>query len=375
MDFLISAFFILLSFGQLARIELFSSVAFLSYEVVMMLVVGLFLFEKRKDTRSYLTNNIIKAFEIFLGTLGISFLVSLSIHSVSENFVAFAYLARIILYGLFFIAVLSVKKPVLDRGLQLFIFATITFSLIQYVFVPSIQFLEPWGWDPHVMRVVGTFLDPTSAGIILSLLFFYILIQKPMSFRAKRGIWVWILTLLSLIFLILLTYSRITYIGIIAGFFHLLFKGYRVKLVTMLIAFFLISIPFLPRVSGESTNLQRTFSISSRSADIKKGIEIWKGNPNLGIGYNHIPSIKANNTAFDHSDSAYSSSYVTILATAGVVGLGVFLYLLWSLYRYSSLLGKTLTVLISVTSLVENVFLLNVVLAVYLVLIALEDNR
>ncbi len=375
MKFLLPAFFILLSFGQLARIELFSSVAFLSYEIVMMLVVGLFLLGKRKDIRSHLTNNIVKAFGIFLGTLGISFLVSLPIHSVSENFVAFAYLVRIILYGLFFIAVLSVKKFVLERGLQLFTFATITFSLIQYVFVPNIQFLASRGWDPHVARVVGTFLDATSAGIILSLLFLYIVLRHPESLDWGRRISAWTLALISLFILILLTYSRITYIGFIIGLMYLFLRKYRVKFVSTLIVLFLLCIPFLPQVPGESTNLQRTFSINSRLADIQQGIKVWQQNPLLGVGFNHIPSVKGANTARDHSDSAYSSSFVTILATAGLEGLGAFLYLLWSLYRYSSLLGKTLTVLMVATSFVENVFLLNVVLAVYLVLIALEDNR
>lgn len=382
MNILLYLFFILLSFGQLGRIELFSSVAILSYEIVMILIFALFVSNKWKEIRACSENNRVKAFGIFVGILNISLLVSLPIYSVNENVVALAYLARLILYGLFFVTLLSLQKSILERGLKLFTFATISFSLIQYIFVPNIQFLASQGWDPHMARVVGTFLDATPAGIIFSLLFFYILIRKPLSFRAnkslpagRQGISVWIFSLISLFLLILLTYSRITYIGFIGGFLYLLLRRYRVKLVSTLIALFFLSIPFMPQVPGESTNLQRTFSINSRLNDMKQGIVVWQQNPLLGIGYNHISSVKGGNTARNHSDSAYSSSFVTILASSGVVGLGAFFYLLWSLYRKGSLLTQSATVTIVVASLVENVFLLNVVLTVYLVLIALEDNR
>lgn len=375
MNVLLNAFFILLSLGQIGRIELFSSVAILSYEVVMSLVVALFLCTKWREFRVYRKNNHIKALGLFIGILSISFVVSLPAHSLVENAIAIAYLARLILYGLFFITLSSLRKTVLERGLQVFIFATVSFSLIQYLFIPNLQFLEPRGWDPHVGRAVGMFLDPTAAGIIFSLLFFYIILRHPESADRRRRISTWTLALISLFFLILLTYSRITYIGFVSGLVYLLVKSYRAKVVLTLIAFFLICIPFLPRIPGESTNLKRTFSINSRIADMQQGITVWQKHPLLGIGYNHIPSIKGGDTARNHSDSAFSSSFVTMLATSGVVGLGAFVYLLWSIYRKGSLVTQSATIIIALTSLMENVFLLNVVLAVYLILIALEDNR
>lgn len=375
MNVLLQAFFILLSLGQLTRLELFSSVAILGYEFIMLLIVLLAFITKWNIIKSVVQKTQVKAFVFFLGILSLSLLASLPRYIMHENIEAFAYLVRLILYALFFMTLFSFKTIALEKGLKILTILTILFSFAQYIFIPNLQFLESRGWDPHVGRVVGMFLDPTAAGTIFVLLFFYFLVQQVTCKQWYGKMSVSVVMLSSLFFLILLTYSRVTYIGFVSGLLYLLYRQYRPRLVLSVLIIFFICIPLLPRVSGESTNLQRTYSISTRLTDIKKGIVLWQQHPMLGIGYNHIPALKNVNSASNHSDSAFSSSFVTIMATSGLLGLGACIYLFLQIFRKGTLLTQNVTIIIVLTSFIENVFLLNVVLAVFLVLVAFKDNR
>ncbi len=299
---------------------------------------------------------------IFLGALTVSYGVSLLFHPLTANIVAGAYLLRLFLYFGFFAALKLVKKEILEKGLFIFSSLTILFSYLQYFLLPSIKFLEPFGWDPHEFRVFGTFLDVTPAGVIFILLFLWLLLKR------HKGA-------LLLIPLILLTYSRITYIGFIFSLLFLLTKNIYAKLVLVILVLFISCIPFLPRPPGESTNLERVFSIEARFIDMRKGIALWQQHPIIGVGYNQIPEYKSSTSSFeDHGKGAYSSSFVTILASSGVLGFGAFIILLWSLFKRKSLLIQVTSGVVSITSLFDNVFLTSFVLAVYLVLVALEDD-
>ena len=131
----------------------------------------------------------------------------------------------------------------------------------------------------------------------------------------------------------------------------------------------------LPKLPGESTNLHRTFSISSRIQNMQKGLAYWKDNKVFGVGYNQLSSLVPSSGPYDHADSAFSSSYITILASAGLVGFLAFPFLVMRLYMNTSATGKILFSILAVSSVFDNVFLMGSVLAVFIPLIALEDNR
>lgn len=314
-----------------------------------------------KSTRS--------AISIFIGVLTLSYLLSVTRYLPVQNLLAGAYLLRVWLYLLFFLALKQSPKSLLLKGVTLYTVLTIIFSYIQFTFFPNISQLPSslisLGWDPHEFRVFGTLLDVTPAGVILVLLFFWTLMKNSkLSF--------------AIFPLILLSYSRITYIAFIFGLLFMLIKEIKIKQVTLILAAFLIVIPLLPRLPGESTRLERTFSIDSRLQDMKQGIFVWQKNALVGIGYNHIPEYKNGESLGEknpnHGQTAYSSSFVTMLASAGAIGFGAFLYLGWKFYKSTSSLGQIVTSVLAVSSLFDNVFLMNFVLAVFLVLIALEDD-
>jgi len=105
---------------------------------------------------------------------------------------------------------------------------------------------------------------------------------------------------------------------------------------------------------------------------VKRGIALAIKHPVLGIGYNHLREFKE---PASHGGGAFSSSFVTIFATAGVFGLLAFMYLLHSIYRKGTILEKVFIVIVASTSLFDNVFLSNFVLVIFLVLIAFEGDR
>lgn len=375
MKFLLSLFFILLAFGQLARISIYPSITVASYEfVIPFIVLTTLLYVTFDETklRSYFSNNMVRAWSIFLEVLLMSLLFSLHKFTTAQNMVAAAYLIRFALYGALFFSLRTVKKNILEQGIHLFTGLTIFFSCVQYFLFPRMQALTKLGWDPHEFRVFGSFLDVTTTGMILCLLFFYYL-MKHVLIENRRLMSVAVISMLFL--LILLTYSRITYIGMAVGLILLMAKKIQIKAVIGIAMAFIIGIFILPKLPGESTNLQRTFSISSRIQNMQKGLAYWKDNKVFGVGYNQLSSLVPSSGPYDHADSAFSSSYITILASAGLVGFLASLFLVMRLYMNTSATGKILVSILAVSSVFDNVFLMGSVLAVFIPLIALEDNR
>lgn len=375
MNVLLCIFFVFLSLGQLARISVYPSISILSYEFVIPFILLVTLAKSTFDEtkfRNYFSNNTVRAWSMFLEALLLSLIISLHKFTYAQNIIAAAYLIRLVLYGALFFSFKSIKKTLIERGIHLFTGLTIFFSCVQYFLFPRMQTLTKLGWDPHEFRVFGTFLDVTAMGMILCLLFFYYLMEH-VFIENRRLVSVIVVSMLFL--LILLTYSRITYIGMSVGMLLLIVKKIQVKVVCGLAMTFIIGTLLLPKLPGESTNLQRTFSISSRIQNMQKGIAYWKDNKAFGVGFNQLSSLVPSSGPYDHADSAFSSSYVTILASAGLVGFLAFLFLVMHLYINTSATGKILVSILAVTSVFDNVFLMGSVLAVFLSLTALEDNR
>lgn len=363
-SYLIYFFFFLLSLGQLQRIPFLGSQAFYLHEVMMFIIVLLSIGKMKFEKRSPLL--------IFLGTLAVSLAISLPFYSVESNMIAFLYLLRLLLYFSFFFAVKKIPKEDVRSGLIFFMLLTISFSVIQYFLFPSLFALTQFGWDPHEFRVFGTYFDVTPLGVTLTLLFFWNFLKSPLlDLSTSHSRLLHLSITLSLFFLILLTYSRITYIGFVLGCIYSIYRIIEArKLIFILMLFFLL-LPILPRPSGESVRLERTYSISARVEDVKRGVALAIKHPIFGIGYNHIREFKE---SASHGGGAFSSSFVTIFATAGVFGLATFMYLLYTLYKRGSALQKVLVVTVASTSLFDNVFLSNFVLGIFLVLIALEGD-
>jgi hypothetical protein len=135
-------------------------------------------------------------------------------------FSVFIFRSASLLYGLFYLLRLSAyfyfllyvwnfaksglknRKLLLDCLLGVSVLSAI-FGWVQYFSFPDIKPFFVWGWDMHLFRLVGTFLDPTFLGLIIV----FGLMLSITRFIDKRG-WknglVTIFLLVSLAF----TYSR-----------------------------------------------------------------------------------------------------------------------------------------------------------------------
>jgi len=352
----------LFSFGQLGRIHIPDQpIYFYIYELFMVAKIFLMgLISKREIFKNY---NFRHPANYFLIWMGCSFLISLFYYSSQENSIAILYALRLLMYGVFFfylrycLKLLSIR---LDRGIvyiSVFIFLG---SILQYFLYPNIGNIAYLGWDPHISRLVGVFLDPPIAAAIFFLAGWFLLSR---FLRERKKIYA-IFSILISFLLIVLTYSRGAFLALFGTmlFYGIFLKRY-VAIAIAIMAFGLL-ILLIPKAQTESINLLRTTSISARLEDYQKGIEIWKKSPILGIGYNHIRFEKEKyiHKVFvesynpSHGIASFHSSFMIVLVTGGVVGLILFLYILLDLAKKSTFMMIAI-VFLSILSFFDNVLL------------------
>jgi len=284
------AFLILFPFGQLVKIGIINPID---------LVVGagaLWAILKR-----YEKPKVFSYFQNFLWVAFFSWIVGAFAFQRVEVVVGLAYLIRIAAYFYFFVFASNFKdrKLLLNSLLAVSIFSGI-FGWIQYLWLPDLTSLKVLGWDDHLNRMVGTFLDPAFLGIIL-VLGLILALEKKMKF-----------VILFLLASIAFTYSRASFL---AALIPLIYKKTWIYL-TIFGALILI----LPRTAGEGVKLERTSSIYGRIESYQETVQIIKKNPLFGVGFNNICLAKNGDYA-SHSCSGSESSLLFLLATTGVIGL------------------------------------------------------
>ena len=356
--FYITAF--LFSLGQLGRISFFNQqINFYLYEVVLTLSLFFLLFKYHFEPVKQFWKNYKPVF-LFFSVLIISLLGGLNNYSLFENIVGFLYLYRLHLYFIFFIYLQHHVKTSKDfskvnkKSLFLIAILTIISTLIQYFLYPDLRNLIYQGWDPHLYRTFGVFFDTSIAAAIFGV--FFLSFNQP---------------IIKLIYLILvaLSFSRSIYLGLSLTLIYLFVSQNKFKKILLFLAFFIILIFIIPKPTGEGVNLSRLYSIESRIEDYRRGIDLWKNKPLIGYGYNRIRYVKNGNSI--HSDSAFSSSFLTILVSSGILGLIAFLWTLWSL-RKSNKLAPILLIFLCIVSLFDNVLLHPFVL--FLLFVSLTPN-
>ena len=267
-----------------------------------------------------------------------SLLFSLTFFKAQETVLGSLYLLRLLSYfGLYALTWNIVRKNEISKEwlfTALFIIVSIVSILgwLQYFVLPDMRDLSVWGWDDHLYRLVGSFLDPTFTGIILV---FGFLVGVALFLKERKLV---TLVLLSIILsAIAYTYSRASYIALAVGviYFGILVK--KVRLALLILLLFSALLVFLPRPGSEGVVLERTKSIVARFESYKEGIEIFKKSPVFGIGLNNICLAKTKFLGTEnkdsHSCSGLDSSLLFILVTTGIIGILVFLDLAMQLYR------------------------------------------
>jgi len=351
---IIYALFILAPFGELLFITWLGVRIRIIDIVVAGAVVVLILKQRNKLPVTALSRSPLAS---LTAALLASVLVNLFSFTLSS---AWLYLGRTSIYFLFFALLLksrissslTTRKRILLTGLGLLIAS----CLIQYFLYPSLRNLLYAGYDPHMGRMVGPFLDPNLLGLALV---WYLIVLLPWS-------------LLYITPLLLFTYSRISMLtGIISvGYWYT--ASTKRWMVTLLAGVLMIgAATLLPRSEGIGTDIWRVNSLLSKPEAFRETIAVAKRNPLFGIGFNTLPQQQGSSLPYpDNSRFGIDNTLFTLLATTGMVGIlgyiGTFI-LLWK--TYATIQARALTVAFFVHSLSVNSFFTPTLFLLYTLLI------
>lgn len=317
-------FLVLFPFGQIIRIGILQPI-----DIVAVFAGAYAIFSKLGKPKVF------KYFENFMLIAGFSWVFGALAFGKIEVFYGLFYLVRLFAYFYFFVYVwnylkqkIESKKNIVD-ALSILSLSSAIFGWIQYVVFPNIKPFTIWGWDDHLFRLVGTFLDPTFLGIII-VFGLLITIYRYIVARRKIDIIFILFLLISLAF----TYSRASYLAFFAGLLAILLSFKKARYFLLIVIGFLGIMLILPTANNHVLSFSRQFSAIARLENYSETFNIFKTSPIFGVGYDNLCLAKAKDSGFvnfnSHACSGSDSSILFILATTGILGLISFVHLLYS---------------------------------------------
>jgi hypothetical protein len=326
-DLFLYCYLVLFPFGQLLRIQIPLNNGYLAIFPTDFFVFLFLLFSRIKIKRN---DPLIAFFSLIV----FSFVLNINIYSF-PLLPGLGFIVRLFSYLLFWYSL----KDFVDRrkignlvfkSLIVVLTSCMVFGWFQYIFYSDLRFLYPYGWDDHLNRLAGSFLDPGFTGLILGFGFITCVVK---FIESKNHLY----SILAVFFFatVGLTYSRASIIALVFGLLFVLLK-YR-KYLWLIFTFVLIGcgIWILPKSEGEGTNLRRTFSVISRLENYNQTIEIFKQNPVFGVGYNNLCHTKSTSNT-SHSCSGSDNGILLIASTLGVLGLFTFAFYVYCVIRQTS---------------------------------------
>jgi len=254
--------------------------------------------------------------------------------------------------------------------------ATAIFGWIQYFAVPSLKPFFIFGWDEHLFRLVGTFLDPPFIGLII-VFGIIISLNAFIEKKSKKMLIIVVFLLISLAF----TYSRGSYLALLAGLGVIGFYKRNVRQILSIVLGLVLLIIVLPTSRNHILGIFRAFSVIARIDNYKRTIQIFKISPVFGVGYDNICLAKAKLDGsvnfFYHDCSGSDSSLLLILATTGVIGIMVFCFSAYKIVKslkrnsYSVILSSSFAALL-VHSLFSNSLFYPWILGYIVILLAIS---
>lgn len=319
-------YILILSFplGQLTRFSLFRpDINFYLHDLIIFLIIA---FNFPKVLNLIINQKIIILFSFYVI---FNLFLSLNILSPLEVLISSLYFFRF----LSFIFLYYILSQNLYSKTSKYIIIAIVISLLlafsQYFFLPSFEFLYPFGWDRHFARLSGTWLDPNFTGIIFIMYFFYL--QKS---KAKLVNFQFIILSFALLLALLLTYSRASYLAFIVSLLYYSIQKRKQKIALIIVLLLLSSLFFLPQKFGEGTKLLRTSTIFARLSNFKEAQFLIRKKPIFGHGFNTLRYVKKNYQLSDekwqisHSGPGLDNSLMFLLATLGIIGTILYFYLI-----------------------------------------------
>lgn len=198
-------------------------------------------------------------------------------------------------------------------------------GLIQYTLLPDMRFAYQWGFDDHLNRLVGLYLDPGFTGVMFVLVLILWLKQKP-------SLLVYLIQA-SILIAVILTYSRASMVALavllIARLLRLpSWSSLQLPVLSLLVLL------MLPAQAGEGIKLSRSYSVGTRIESSITSLDILRQSPIIGIGYNNYRAYVAPVGDMPNHVSAPDNSYVGIMLFGGLIGLALFICYLAAALKY-----------------------------------------
>jgi O-antigen ligase len=318
--------------GQLVRIQLNQNNAVTITDILVTITIAIFFFYTIINKKTILVPG-----KIFV--LGILFTISaisssifaLTNFKISEVLISSLFIVRLSAYFLLSVVVATIiKKAEVENWLKLLTAIAVVFTLLgffQFVFFKDLSFLEQYGWDPHVSRLVSTTLDPNYTGGLL-VIFSTISIS---FFLYKKKIFYLFLTAIFTVALFL-TFSRSSYLSYLTAMSLIgIIKSPKI----IIIAFFLFLFSFIFFASVRERIIGAFLIDKTANARIEswqKAIVIFRERPVFGVGFNAYRYAQAQHGFVmtdtgggGHSGAGVDSTFLLVAATTGLVGFSLYI--------------------------------------------------
>jgi O-antigen ligase len=334
---------LLFPFGELLRIDLKNHVTLKPLDIVVGITavwwIIINIHNYKSTVKIFKKNYFLFPLVSFISVGFISLLINLTWLTSSQFFVSLLYLLRFISYALLVPIVSQFDKTFKKKIMYLLFFdgvLLLLFGFIQYFFYNSLKNLYYLGWDEHMHRVFSTFLDPNFAGAFFVLFFLFLAgaVYKHITKKEKKQAIIIGSILVVTLLAIFLTFSRSALLMLIVGAITFFFLIKRKKLVLFVLgALLLFGVIISPYFGDENMNLFRMNSTQARISNNLIAVEIIQQQPLLGVGFNAYRYAKqASGVAYDwthlssHADAGVDNSWLFVLATTGVVGFTLYLW-------------------------------------------------
>lgn len=272
----------------------------------------------------------------FLWIVIFTFIFSIFIFKTPFLIYGLFYLLRLVAYSYFFIYVWNFvrgsakNQKLLQDSLLVVSVASAVFGWVQFFMVPDIKALFIYGWDMHLFRLVGTFLDPAFLGLIIV---FGLLISIARMIEVKK--YKYLGVILFLIVSLAFTYSRASYLALFAGLLVIAWYKKFIKKAIVFILIFSVLLFLLPTSLNHSIELLRGFSALARIDNYKTTLKIFLMSPVFGAGYNNMciayQKYIGFQPFFSHACSGSDSSLLMVLTTTGTAGFIIFVNMIYKI--------------------------------------------
>lgn len=345
------AFKIILSLpliGELYRLPIGPDNGLIVTDLAIPLFSGVWSFKKLLDQKSGAPKSKLwTPLLLFSAAAVLSLVLSTTFLPIKEVLLGSTYLIRYVSYALLaFIVMDEIKNEQEAKSLINCIIASALLLAIagfmQLIVYPDLKALEEYGWDPHINRLVSTWLDPNFIGGFFAMV---IAITLSLFFSTKKlSDKIALLTIVAILGIALfLTYSRSAYIALAVSILVIGVLRSRTMLITCVVLFIIgvnVSPRAAERLEGLATSVQSLISQSAQNPDptARLRIKSWEQTltliqkrPIQGSGYNTLKYVNYQEGFVEdtdiHSASGSDASLLTILATTGILGFSPFLWL------------------------------------------------